>query len=316
MKITQIQALASVQDLGRYGLRRLGIGHAGAMDALALRAGNVLLGNAENAAAVEVVLGGLTIEFQHDTHFCITGAIYEATLNDSPVHSYWRYAAKKGQVLRLVRAVQGMYGYLCVQGGIEVPKVLGSRSTDLKAAFGGLEGRALKAGDVLPTSAAHSTGSGQGGIALPQIGIAPIALTNVIHAVPSAEYDSFSKPAQYRFWQDAWTLQSDSNRMGYRFSGGELNQKKKTEMLSHAVGFGTVQVPPSGQPIILMADTQTTGGYPKIAAIAHADLGRLAQLRFGSKVRFQMVTPEQAAKLQQKDEVYLNQIRKIVQNAS
>ena len=297
-------AFSTLQDLGRHGLRRHGIGHAGAMDTLALRAGNILLGNPESAAAIETALGGLTLRFERDSSFCITGALYQAELDGAAVHSYWRYPVRKGQILRLIRAVQGMYGYVCIRGGFAVEEVLGSRSTDAKAQFGGWHGRALQAGDVLPL------GSSQ---AAPQsrIGIAPIGFTHRIHAVISSEYSHFTRKAHYRFWQNAWTLQSNSNRMGYRFGGGILERAQHQEMPSHAVQFGTVQVPPNGQPIVLMADTQTTGGYPKIACIAQADLGRLAQVRFGSRIYFQIATAEEAAKLRRRNEAYLNQIRMI-----
>lgn len=305
--ILDINALASIQDLGRYGLRRLGIGHAGAMDTLALKAGNLLLQNPENTPAIEIALGGMTIEFNRDVSFCIVGALYEATLDGQAIYSYWRYQARKGQVLQLIRAVQGMYSYLCVQGGFDVPEVLSSRSTDLKAGFGGFQGRNLKAGDVLPIIGSPHT--------LRNIGIAPIALTNHIHALPSSEYHSFSRKAQFRLWQNTWTLQSDSNRMGYRLKGDHLEQEQEMEMLSHAVHFGTIQVPPSGQPIILMADTQTTGGYPKIAAVVAADLGRLAQIRFGSKLHFHNVSPKEAQALFKRDTQYLHQVKMAAQAA-
>lgn len=305
ISITQCNALASVQDLGRYGLRRLGIGHAGAMDTLALKAGNALLRNPENAAAIEIALGGLTVRFEQDTTFCITGAMYEASLDDMPVYSYWRYPVRAGQVLRLNRAVQGMYGYLCVAGGLDVPEILGARATDLKAQFGGHLGRALQAGDQL--ALLESAGC------LNKIGIAPIELTNQIRALPSSEYEQFSRKALYRLWQNPWILQSDSNRMGYRLGGGKLEREQNIDMLSHAVQFGTIQVPPSGQPIVLMADTQTTGGYPKIATVASGDLGRLAQIRFGSKVFFRLITPAEASQLIQRNQSYLNQVRDIAQ---
>lgn len=305
IEILSCQALASIQDLGRYGWRRFGVGHAGAMDTLALQAGNILLNNHENDAAIEIALGGMSVQFQRDTTFCITGAIYEAQLEQQAVYSYWRYHAKKGQVLRLVRAVQGMYGYLCVAGGFEVAEMLGAKATDLKAQFGGHHGRALRQGDQIGIR-------GDSGC-LKKVGISPIALTNQIHALPSSEYEQFSRNAHFRFWQNGWILQSDSNRMGYRFGGNALERTVKTDMLSHAVQFGTVQVPPSGQPIILMADTQTTGGYPKIATIAMSDLGRLAQIRFGTKVFFKMVTPLEAKKLLQKNQAYLHQVKQIAQ---
>lgn len=306
IEILNCASLASIQDLGRYGWRRYGVGHAGAMDTLALKAGNLLLQNDENTAAIEIVLGGMTIQFNRDTPFCITGAIYEAFLDQEPIHSYWRYNAKAGQTLRLVRAVNGMYGYLCVHGGFDIPEILGSQSTDLKAQFGGFNGRALREGDKI--NILGNLGS------LKKVGIAPIALSNHIHALPSSEYGQFHRNAHYHFWQNAWTLQSDSNRMGYRLGGHTLERIKAIEMLSHAVQFGTVQVPPSGQPIVLMADTQTTGGYPKIATIAAADLGRLAQIRFGGKVRFKIATQQEALKLKQRNRAYLNQIQWIANN--
>lgn len=301
--IEEVAALAHIQDLGRYGRRRFGIGHAGAMDAQALQAGNLIVGNEAGAAAVEVVLGGLRVRFERDTPFCITGAAYEAELDGEPVYSYWRYTAEAGQVLHLHRAVHGMYGYLCVAGGVDVPEVLGSRSTDLKAAFGGYEGRALRSDDVLP--------QGRGADYLSHLGIAPPAWRGVIHALPSSEYQAFGRKAHSLLWQNPWALQSDSNRMGYRFSGQALELEAPLEMLSHAVTAGTIQVPPSGQPIVLMADCQTTGGYPKIACVAAADLGHLAQLRFGGSIRFRMTDAAGAAKLMRQNQAYLNQIKRI-----
>ena len=307
MHIHSVQAIAHIQDLGRLGLRRFGIGHAGAMDTLALQAGNLLLGNEAGAAALEIALGGISVSFTRDTPFCLTGAIYEAALEEQPVYSYWRYTARRGQTLTLKRAVQGMYGYLCVAGGFDVPEILGARSTDLKAAFGGFQGHCLQAGDEVPL--------GTGARSLSHIGVAPITPATSIHALPSSEYAAFSLDAQRALWQQPWVLQSNSNRMGYRFSGETLALAQPLEMLSHAVPFGTIQVPPSGQPIVLMADTQTTGGYPKIACVVAADLGRLAQVRFGSEIYFQMSSAEEAAKLHLKNQIYLNQIKRIADYA-
>lgn len=307
MRVHSVQAIAHIQDSGRFGLRRFGIGHAGAMDTLALQAGNVLLGNPASAAALEIALGGIEVSFSRDTPFCITGALYEAELDGQPVYSYWRYTARKGQTLTLKRAVQGMYGYLCVAGGFDVPEILGARSTDLKAAFGGFQGRCVQAGDEIAIAADARK--------LPVVGIAPIPFTNCIRALPSSEYAAFSTEAQQTFWQQGWVLQSSSNRMGYRLQGGKLELAQPLEMLSHAVAFGTVQVPPSGEPIVLMADCQTTGGYPKIACVAAADLGRLAQIRFGGKIYFQTASAAEAAALQRKNQIYLNQIKRITEYA-
>ncbi|HBO37864.1 MAG TPA: hypothetical protein DD638_04290 [Pasteurellaceae bacterium] len=303
MNIIDTNARATIQDLGRFGFRSQGIGHAGAMDGLALQTGNLLLGNPANTAAVEIPLGSLTLFFEQDTPFCITGAFYEAYLDEEPIYSYWRYTAKAGQIVRLVRARIGMYGYLCVQGGFSITPVLGSCSTDIRAQFGGFEGRCLRQGDCIPTAGNGKTMS--------VIGIAPIPLRNTLYAVPSSEYQFFNRRAQFRLRQNRWLLQSNSDRMGYRFNGEPLELKKPLEMLSHAIQFGTIQVPPDGQPIILMADAQTTGGYPKIACIVAADLGRLSQIRLGSRVQFRLITMEQAQLLYKQNLTYLNQIQRI-----
>lgn len=302
--LTNVTGFAHIQDLGRYGLRRFGIGHAGAMDALALQAGNLLLGNDENAPAIEITMGGLSLTFDCDTPFCITGALYEAELDGTPVYSYWRYTAKARQTLTLKRAVMGNYGYLCIGGGFQVPSVLNSCSTDLKAAFGGFDGRLLKAGDHLPTLRNQPAQS--------VVGIQPIAFTNRIYATASSEYDEFSTDSQECFWSQGWQLQSNSSRMGYRLAGSQkLALNAPLEMLSYAAPAGTVQVPPDGQPIVLMADAQTTGGYPKIACVIQADLGRLAQNPFGSEVIFERVSREQAVKFAQDNANYLAQIRRV-----
>lgn len=303
--IQQLQAFAHIQDLGRFGWRGFGIGHAGAMDNLALQAGNLLLENANNAPAIELALGGMTITFDCNTPFCLTGALCEAELDGQPIFSYWRYTAKARQTLKIKRIVKGNYAYLCVAGGFIVPEVLGSCSTDLKAGFGGYQGRLLKAGDHLAT--------GKRDTILNEIGIEPIAFTNRIYATVSSEYEHFTAESQAQFWQQGWLLQQNSNRMGYRFAGlQKLNLKSPLEMLSYAAPAGTVQVPPDGQPIILMADAQTTGGYPKVACVIHADLGRLAQNPFGSEVYITQVSREQAIALYKQDQMYLENIRRKV----
>ena len=150
----------------------------------------------------------------------------------------------------------------------------------------------MQAGDQLQTANDHILRS--------EIGIAPIPLRDVIRALPSSEYQAFKRKSQYYWWRNEWTLQSNSDRMGYRFQGQTLELKQPLEMLSHAIQFGSVQVPPSGQPIILMADAQTTGGYPKIANVIDADLGALAQVRLGSTIKFEAVSLQEAAKLRRK----------------
>lgn len=306
--VEQMQGFAHIQDLGRFGLRSFGIGHAGAMDRLALQAGNLLLNNPENAPAIELTLAGMTLTFDCATPFCLTGAMLEAELDGMPILPYWRYTAQARQRLTLKRFVNGNYAYLCVAGGFNVPKILGSASTDLKAEFGGYHGRLLKSGDHLPTVTRDSQ--------LSTLGVEPIAFTNKIYATESSEFEAFSPQSQQDFFSQGWTLQANSNRMGYRFNGLQnLALNTPLEMLSYAAPAGTVQVPPDGQPIILMADAQTTGGYPKIACVIQGDLGRLAQNPFGSEVYFERISREQALAVHQRNQNYLNNIRRCVYEA-
>ncbi|OOF76895.1 hypothetical protein BKG96_09405 [Rodentibacter caecimuris] len=303
--VQHLQGFAHLQDLGRFGLRGFGIGHSGAMDCLALQAGNLLLKNANNLPALEIALGSLTVTFDCDTPFCLTGALCEAELDDSPISPYCRYTAKARQTLKIKRITQGNYAYLCVAGGFKVPKVLGSYSTNLQAGFGGFQGRLLKSGDHIATGLRDTE--------LSPLGIEPIPFTKTIHATASSEYEAFSKETQTLFWQQGWILQRNSNRIGYRFSGSQkLMLNSPLEMLSYAVPIGTVQVPPDGQPIVLMADAQTTGGYPKIACVIQADIGKLSQIPFGETVYFKQVTHQQARELYQQDQDYLTYIRRKV----
>ncbi|MFY1027642.1 biotin-dependent carboxyltransferase family protein [Actinobacillus seminis] len=306
--IKQLQGIAHVQDLGRLGLREFGIGRSGAMDPLALSAGNLLLENDENTPAIEIALGRITVTFDCDTPFCLTGALCEAELDDEPIFSYWRYTARARQTLTLKRLVRGNYAYLCVAGGFIVPRVLNSASTDLKAGFGGFHGRLLKVGDSIGVAIRDKY--------LSHIGIKPISFTNQIRAIASSEYGAFTEESQNAFWQQKWVLQRNSSRMGYRFSGETiLELKQPLEMLSYAAPIGTVQVPPEGQPIVLMSDAQTTGGYPKIACVIQADLGRIAQVLFGSGIHFEQVSREQAIELYQKTQNYLSTIKEQIYEA-
>ena len=171
-----------------------------------------------------------------------------------------------------------MRAYLCVDGGIDVPLVLGARATDLKAGYGGHHGRALQAGDRLP--------QGTPGRPLPRLGVQQRPWQPLLRAIPGTEYHEFDAASRQAFWQQPWTVSPHSNRMGYRLQGAALQRNHGAELLSHAVLPGVVQVPPSGQPIVLLADAQTTGGYPRIASVIDADLWLLAQARPGSRLQF------------------------------
>ncbi|UNU73657.1 biotin-dependent carboxyltransferase family protein [Moraxella nasovis] len=286
LKINEITAIASIQDLGRVGFLGLGIGRCGAMDSLSLRLGNALLGNDDGACAIEITQGKFVATFGCDVSFCLVGATVQATLDDQKIHTGYRYFAKHGQTLNIKGMTAGMYSYLCVQGGFDVDDELGSKSTDIKIQLGGL-GRILMAGDDLPY---HQ------GFELSLMGVPdPHHLdqyrhqATLIHATKSSEYAHIVQD-QDNFSTQSYTLSPNSNRMGYRLDGMPL-VFDKIEMNSHGVACGMIQIPPDGKPIVLMADAQTTGGYPKIGAVIDADLGRLAQVRFGGQVQFEWVDP-------------------------
>ncbi|MDF0604776.1 biotin-dependent carboxyltransferase family protein [Neisseriaceae bacterium TC5R-5] len=293
LEILQAGIQSTIQDLGRQGWRHLGVAQAGALDTPALLMANKLLGNAVDAAAIEVALGPFKVRFLCDTWFALMGADFAATLDGEAVWSGWRYPVRAGQELLLNGCRHGMRVYLAVAGGIAVPLTLGARATDLKGGFGGWQGRALQIGDRLPI--------GEGKALSGRLGWRSLLWSPQLRALPGPEYEQFSAAAHAAFWAGEWTVSTQSNRMGYRLTGAMLEREQSEDLLSHGVLPGVVQVPPAGQPIVLLADAQTTGGYPRIACVIEADLWKLAQARPGTKLRFLAVKPAEAkqARLQQ-----------------
>ncbi|MFQ7459295.1 MAG: biotin-dependent carboxyltransferase family protein, partial [Klebsiella michiganensis] len=215
LKIIRAGMYTSVQDGGREGLRQLGISRCGAMDKPALVTANLLVGNGANAAALEITLGQVDIQFERSGWFALTGAACEAKLDGEPVWVGWRTAVKAGQHLVLKNPQHGVRSYLAVAGGIAVPKVLGSRSTDLKVGIGGLEGRRLQDGDRLKLGKSDKQFRGPRGVKQLPIG-------NRIRALPGPEYQEFDSVSQDTFWRSPWQLSPQSNRMGYRLQGQPL----------------------------------------------------------------------------------------------
>jgi biotin-dependent carboxylase-like uncharacterized protein len=321
--------LTTVQDLGRQGYRHLGVARGGALDRLALQVGNRLVGNAPEAAGLEITFGPVVLRFARATRVALTGAEFGATLDGKPVHAWWSLPVKAGQTLTLQAARRDMRGYVAIAGGIDVLPMLGSRSTDLAGRFGGLGGRALRDGDRLPLGAPAPRAASGVSLAAPEFGVkapswckfglvheAPrrgrhpsgLAWAMPIRVLPGPEYDSFGADAQRAFWADEWLVTPNSNRMGYRLAGTELKRTRKADLLSHAVIPGTIQVPPNGQPIVLLSDAQTTGGYPKIGAVIEADLWKLAQVRLNTAIRFIPATPQDARRALLDERAYLRQI--------
>ncbi|MCU5772120.1 biotin-dependent carboxyltransferase family protein [Erwiniaceae bacterium BAC15a-03b] len=291
IEIIKTGALNTVQDLGRSGFRHMGVSVSGVMDPLALRAGNILLGNDENAACLEIQLFPFRVRFLADTSIALTGADCRAKLDGEALPPWWGCAVKQGQELELNFPRHGARSYLCVAGGIDVPLVMGSRSTALRGSFGGHEGRWLQKGDRLPlgeTQALPLPASGMG-IEPPAVAMAAAFPCNAdgviqLRAIPSGEYELFAAD-HARFWQQQWQISNQSNRTGYRLSGEPILPSKVVEMRSYGLVPGIVQVPPAGEPIIQLSDANTAGGYPKMAGIIEEDLWRLGQVQPGQYIQ-------------------------------
>ena len=276
--------LTTVQDLGRPGYAHLGISASGAADALSLRAGNLLVGNAEGAAALEMTLAGGAFEFESATVVALTGADFEANI---PL--WTTVEVQAGGQVRCGHARSGARCYLCVRGGVDVPLVMGSASTHLLTGIGGVHGRALKRGDLLRSPD----------------GLLPPALARVSMPAPRGCIRVTSTGGASGLCDAAWQVKEDSDRMGLRLRGPALD-RATGRMLTEGVPLGAVQVPPDGQPIILFVEHQTTGGYPKIANVISADFHSLGQLRPRDEVRFEQVSLDAAFALLQAQEDWLH----------
>lgn len=320
IEILSATALATVQDLGREGYRRYGVGASGVMDRLALVAGNILVGNEEGAAGLEIPVFPFAIRFRRETTFAVVGADCGATLDGAALPPWWATSARAGQVLKLGVPSSGTYSYVTISGGVDVPVILGSRSTHLRGEFGGLDGRMLRAGDVLAAvdqkanPAIRMPPGGFGAepprFALPLGGDAAPAITTV-RVLPAAEYDRFDTQSQQSFWAAEWKITPQSNRAGYRLAGPSLNLAAPIEMRSHGLVPGVIQVPHGGQPIIQMADAYTAGGYPKIGTVIDADLWRIGQARLGSSLRFLKTGYDEAVAALDAVSAYLGKVRTI-----
>lgn len=302
-------SLTTIQDLGRTGYQRLGVPVGGAMDEDSHRLANCLVGNPESEATLEITLVGPSLRFTRSALIAIAGADLSPRMGEPALPCRTAVLVRAGGELHFGQRRSGVRAYLAVRGGFAVPRVMGSKSTYLRGGFGGFEGRALRKGDVLPLAAgaaepwpaglaARLRASSAAFVALdPPPGIAaapPAGCPTTVRVVAGEQWEAFSPQAQLAFQEAEFRLSPQSDRMGFRFEGPALELKQPLEMISEAVAFGTVQVPPDGKPIVLMADRQTTGGYPKIASVASVDLPLLAQVMPGQGVRYRMIRLEEA----------------------
>lgn len=309
--------LTTIQDLGRYGYQKDGVVVGGAMDTYSHRVANILVGNDENAPTIEMTLIGATIQFSRDSLIAITGGNLSPTIDNKRLPMWRPILIRKNQILRFGECIDGCRAYLSLAGGIWIPKVLGSASTYARAKMGGWHGRPLKAGDQIPLGdlqglskkimeEVHLEGS-------PKWSIPPRNRTPFIRVIKGREFHAFTRESQNLLFNSEFQITPASDRMGYRLSGPALLLKEKKEMLSEAVDFGTIQVTSDGKPVILLADRQTTGGYPKIAHVISADLPILAQMKPGDRIRFKEVALEEAQALLREQERYFSILKRLIE---
>ncbi|MBQ0933393.1 biotin-dependent carboxyltransferase [Ideonella sp. 4Y16] len=298
-----------LQDSGRWGWQADGVPVGGAMDGWSHRVANLLVGNADDEATLEILLQGPRLRFARAACIALVGAELPLTLDGQSVPAGQRLPVPAGAELACGRARAGLRAYLAVQGGFDVPPVLGSRSTYVRGGFGGWQGRALQAGDRLPLGPAGTAPSSITALADTSPTLPDADRIEPVLVVPGEHWAAFPADVRRAFGATAWRVGPQSDRMGYRLQGPALGAPALGELLSEGVAFGTVQVPPDGQPIVLMAERQSTGGYPKIAHVAAVDLPLLAQMAPGQRLRFELISADRAQALLEDRERHLALLR-------
>lgn len=305
--------LTTVQDLGRSGYQKYGVIKSGAMDTVALRIANMLVGNKEHEAALEMTLFGASLLFQQDALISLTGGDMSPTINGKSVHTYRSIYVQEGSILKIGQAKRGCRVYLAIAGGIKVSEVMHSYSTYLRAGIGGYGGRALQKNDIIYLKKMNNYNEEiwkrvrqeskvKGRFQESSWTVHPELKSELtadasLRVFVGNEYDWFTDASKHILFSKSFSISTESDRMGYRLEGEPLELSNRKELLSAAVTFGTVQVPADGMPIILMADRQTTGGYAKIAQIASVDLQVAAQLKPGDSITFKKISHREAEQL-------------------
>ncbi|ARI75642.1 5-oxoprolinase subunit C family protein [Halobacillus mangrovi] len=307
-KIVKPGLLTTIQDEGRFGYQQYGIVASGAMDPYALKMANFLVGNEGHEAAIEVTVMGPEIEVLGEATLAICGGDLSPKLNGEKVPTWKSFDVKEGDRLQFGQPVQGARAYISVAGGFDLPVVMGSKSTYLKAEIGGYEGRALAKGDVLSKIGNQKAVTGR---ALHHDEIPDYTRDMEIRVVPGPHLDAFTESSLDTFLSSEYAVTPQSDRMGFRLKGPKLEHETSADIISEAIPLGGIQVPASGDPIILMAERQTTGGYTRIATVISSDIPYLAQAMPGSHIRFREVTVEEAQQLSNEKERFIRTLEKV-----
>jgi biotin-dependent carboxylase-like uncharacterized protein len=311
LSIVRPGLLTTIQDLGRVGHQSLGIAVCGALDPVALRAANALAGNPPEVGVLEVLHLGPTLVVEADDvrmSFAGPRATIDilpnvAAIRGRPVETMRSVRLRRGEVIRIGSLAGGAALYVAVEGGFDVAPMLGSVSTDIRAGIGGWQGRALVAGDHLPLRRISASPHEESRI----VGL-DLSPPSVVRAIIGPQDDYFSATDIDVFFASTYAVGAGSNRMGMRLEGAPVAHARGHNITSDAIAPGSIQVPGNGQPIILLADRQTTGGYPKIATVISADMPAVGRLTMGAKIRFEPVTVEEALRLRR---LFMNEITRI-----
>jgi antagonist of KipI len=318
--------LSTLQDLGRFGYQHLGVGSCGAMDPVSHRLANLLVGNPQGAATLEMTLAGPTLQFKTDALIALGGADLNPDIEGEPVRLWRPTLVRGGALLSFGGPAQGCRCYLAVAGGFRVPEVMRSASTQLAAGFGGFQGRPLKRGDLLETGPCprqiypalqqRFARGLQPAVALdwfpPWYQELDFLRPARLRVIPGPQWPLLTEASRRGFLEENFQVGPNSDRMGLRLRGPRLALEQPLEMISSGVATGTVQLPPDGSPILLMADRQTTGGYPRLGELASVDLARAAQLRSTETVRFATISLEAAQSLFLRREARFHALERIL----
>ena len=295
IKILNPGLLTSIQDLGRVGYQKFGISPSGALDQTALKIANLLVNNPMGEAALEMTLMGAVIEFTASNVIAVTGGNFIPTLNDSPVPLYAAISVKAGDTLAFGVAKSGCRCYIAFSGGLDVPVVMGSKSTNLKCKIGGYQGRQLKLGDEVPFTAPVDTLPGIFQRTVPYYKREE-KICN-LRVVLGLQTEYFTEKGMQTFLGEEYTVTNRSDRMGCNLEGPVIEYQSKADIISDGIPFGGIQIPNGGKPIIMLSDRQTTGGYAKIGTVISVDIPLFVQRKMGDKIRFKEISIEQAQKL-------------------
>lgn len=318
--------LTTIQDLGRIGYQKYGVIVSGAMDTYAMRLSNIIVGNEEGEGVLEITMAGPSLQLKRGTLFSITGADLSPTINNMSVPFGRPIYLKEDCTLKFGGCKAGNRSYLAVAGGFDVPIVMDSKSTYLRAELGGFKGRALKKNDVLNLGSKNINSlkiieklkeiRNEGSFIAPSWYVKEYDINNseeaVIRVFEDRQFNKISQESITEFFSSEFIIDVKSDRMGYRLKGPKIQLKENLEMISEEVSVGTIQIPPDGNPIILLADRQTAGGYPKIARVAFVDIPKIVQLKPNNRITFKKIALEEAEKLYFEREKYISDIKKAI----